>query len=189
MTRLPELTDPAVYAALAVILLLVVWIVYRRRRRRTWRLNKVLKEIAHDRIDRIVIPNGDGGEIQIEHLLLTTKGLLVVDIKDVVGTVFGSDRMQDWTVISEERRFTFSNPQHSLYDRLAAVRDIVRQVPVEGRIVFLDGAEFTKGVPELVRSLDELAKEFGGDDRKSATVKIEAFKPHWEQIQRAALRV
>lgn len=190
MTDMFELTDMQRYAALAVVLLLLVsWLVYRRSKNRTRQLNRVLNDISHDRIDTVVIPNGDEGEIQIDHLLLTSAGLLIVDVKDVVGTVFGSDRMQDWTVISEERRFTFSNPQHSMYDRIAAVRDIVRQVPVEGRIVFLDGAEFTKGVPELVRSLDELSDEFGSDDKKAATVKVEAFKPHWELIQKAALQV
>jgi len=49
--------------------------------------------------------------------------------------------------------------------------------------VFLDGAEFTKGVPGLVCNLDDLLAEFGDQDKAAAKVKIEAFKPHWEQIQ------
>ena len=129
----------------AVILLLVVWLIYRQRNRGN-RLQRVLDEISYDRIDDILIPNGDDGEIHIDHLLLTSRGLLIVDIKDVTGTVFGSDKMEKWTVISATNRFTFSNPQPALYDRIAAVRHIVRQVPVAGRLVFLDGGEFTKGI-------------------------------------------
>ncbi len=173
-------------SSLAVAFLLLVWLVYRRRMRGD-RVKRVLDEISHDRIDGLLIPNGDEGEIQIDHLLLTSKGLLIVDIKDAVGTVFGSDKMQDWTVISEDRRFTFSNPQPALYDRIAAVRQIVRQVPVEGRILFLDGAEFTKGVPSLVCTLDELQEQFGDKDKAAAQRKIEAFKPHWELLQKNAL--
>jgi len=94
--------------------------------------------------------------------------------------------MQDWTVISDNRRYTFPNPQPALYDRIAAVRQIVRQVPVAGRVLFLDGAEFTKGVPELVCTLDELMAEFGEPDKSAAKFKIEAFRPHWELIQKAA---
>jgi Nuclease-related domain len=170
----------------AVLLLLVMWLWYRRRRAGN-PLQRVLGEIAFDRIDGLLLPNGDEGEIQIDHLLLTSQGLLIVDIKDVVGTVFGSDKMQDWTVISEERRYTFPNPQAALYDRIAAVRHIVRQVPVAGRLLFLDSAEFTKGTPDLVSDLDRLLQEFGEPDKSAAKVKVEAFKPHWDLIRKQAL--
>jgi hypothetical protein len=171
---------------LALAALLLIWFLYRRRNAGS-RLQKVLSEIGHDRIDGLVIPNGDEGEIQIDHLLLTSQGLLIVDIKDVAGTVFGSDKMQEWTVISDNRRYTFPNPQAALYDRIAAVRHIVRQVPVAGRILFLDGADFTKGVPDMVCNLDELLDEFGEPDKAATRFKIEAFKPHWDLVRKAAL--
>ena len=168
-----------------LLLLLVVWLVYRRRVGGD-HLQRVLKEIAYARIEGLVVPGADDGEIQVDYLLLTSQGLLILHIKDVQGVVFGSDKMQDWTVISEDRRYTFPNPQPALYDRIAAVRQIVRQVPVAGRVLFLDGAEFTKGVPELVCTLDELMAEFGEPDKSVAKFKIEAFRPHWELIQKAA---
>ncbi len=177
--------SPWLLPALAVLLL--AWLVYRFVRGKSSRLQKVLDDIAFERIEALVIPSADEGEIQIDHLLLTSQGLLILEIKDVQGTVFGSDKMQDWTVISEDRRFTFSNPQPGLYDRIAAVRQIVRQVPVAGRILFLDGAEFTKGVPGLVCSLEELQSEFGETDKRAANYKIESFRPHWEQINKVAL--
>ena len=171
---------------LLVALLFVVWYVVRIRRGGN-RLKKVLTEIGHERIDALLIPNGDEGEIQIDHLILTSRGLLIIDIKEAVGTVFGSDKMQEWAVISKDRRYTFPNPQAALYDRIAAVRHIVRQVPVAGRILFLDGAEFTKGVPSLVSNLDELLEEFGEQDKDVAKVKVDAFKPHWDLIRKADL--
>jgi hypothetical protein len=170
----------------ALVLLLVLWLIYRRRRDGD-RLKRVLAEISYDRIDGLVIPNADDGEIQIDHLLLTSQGLLIVDIKDVEGTVFGSDKMQEWTVISDERRYTFPNPQGALYDRVAAVGYIVRQVPVAGRILFLDGAQFSKGTPDYVSDLDTLLEEFGEPDKAAAKFKIEAFKPHWDLLRKAAL--
>jgi hypothetical protein len=166
--------------------LLVIWILYRRRDAGN-RLKKILTEIGHDRIENVLIPNGDEGEIQIDHLLLTSQGLLIIDIKEAVGTVFGSDKMTEWAVISDERRYSFPNPQAALYDRIAAVRHIVRQVPVAGRILFLDGAEFTKGVPSLVSNLDKLVEEFGEPDKTAAKLKVDAFKPHWDLIRKAAL--
>ncbi len=170
----------------AVALLLVVWLIYQRRMGGN-RLQRVFDEISYDRIDDILIPNGEDGEIHIDHLLLTSRGLLIVDIKDVDGTVFGSDKMEKWTVISATNRFTFSNPQPALHDRIAAVRNIVRQVPVAGRLVFLDGGEFTKGTPELVADIDGLHNEFNEPDKAAGKFKIEAFKPHWDLIRKEVL--
>lgn len=171
----------------AVLLLLLLLFVRLRRRGGERSLSRLFAAIAFERIDGLVVPNGDDGEIQIDHLLLTANGLLIVDVKDVAGVVFGSDKMQDWTVINEERRFTFANPQPALYDRIAAIRAIVRQVPVTGRILFLDGAAFTKGVPRLVCQFDELLDEFAEKDKTSAKMKVEAFKPHWERVRRSAV--
>jgi hypothetical protein len=167
-------------------LLLILWLLYRFSKRGD-KLQRTLTEIAHERVDALVIPNGDDGEIQLDYLLLTSQGLLILHIKDVQGTVFGSDKMQDWTVISDDRRYTFSNPQPALYDRIAAVRQIVNQVPVAGRVLFLDGSEFTKGVPGLVCNLDELLEEFGERDKAAAQKKIEAFKPHWDRMLQRTL--
>jgi hypothetical protein len=169
-------------AAAALLLAVLLWIRFRRRTP----LESALAEIAYERIEGLVIPSADEGEIQIDQLLLTTQGLLILEIKEVRGTVFGSDKMSDWTVIADDRRFTFPNPQPALYDRIAAVRQIVRQVPVEGRVLFLDGAEFTKGVPSLACSLEQLVADFGEADKNAAKFKIEAFKPHWELIRKAA---
>lgn len=180
-------TTPWFLPAAGVLALLIVWIIYRYFRGAGNALQRALDEISFERVEGLVIPNSDEGEIQIDQLLLTSQGILIVDIKDVKGTVFGSDRMQDWAVISNERRYTFSNPQPMLFDRIAAVRQVVREVPVAGRLLFLEGAEFTKGVPGLVCTLEELVNEFGEPDKKAAKFKIEAFRPHWDLIRKAAL--
>jgi hypothetical protein len=182
----PDFPEIYLLPLVFLVVLLLLWLLYRRRMSRTRTLTSVLKQIGHERLDNLIVPNGDEGEIQIDHLLLTANGIVIIHIKDVIGTVFGSDKMQDWTVISESRHFTFANPQPALYDRIAAVRQIVREVPVAGRILFLDEAKFTKGVPDLVCSLDGLLDEFGESDRASAKVKVEAFRPHWEKICRYA---
>ena len=176
--------SPYFFLLVGILLLLLLWLLYRFVRGRGSKLDQVLREISYERVHDLVIPNGDDGEILIDQLLLTSQGLLILELKDVEGAVFGSDKMEDWTVISAQRRYTFPNPQHGLYDRIAAVRQIVRQVPVAGRVLFLDGAEFSKGMPGLVSTLDLLLEEFGEKNKKGAQVKVEAFMPHWELISR-----
>ena len=178
--------SPYFFLLVGILLLLLIWLLYRFVKGRGSKLDQVLRDIAYERVHDLVIPNGDDGEILIDQLLLTSQGLLILELKDVEGAVFGSDKMEDWTVISAQRRYTFPNPQHGLYDRIAAVRQIVRQVPVAGRVLFLDGAEFSKGMPGLVSTLDQLLVEFGEKNKKGAQVKVEAFMPHWELISRRA---
>jgi hypothetical protein len=183
----PDFPGTFVIPLVLVIALLGLWLLHRYRNRRTLSLSKVLDAIAFERADGLVFPDADDGEIQIDYLLLTPQGLLIIHLKDVIGAVFGSDKMQDWTVIGKDRRFTFSNPQPALYDRIAAVRNIVRQVPVAGRILFLDGAEFNKGVPGLVCNLEQLLEEFGEKDKSAANFKVEAFRPHWQNLLNNAI--
>ena len=178
--------SPWVLPLAVVAAILLAWLAWRWFAGRGTPLERALSDIAYERIEKLVIPSADEGEIQVDQLLLTSQGLLILEIKDVQGTVFGSDKMSDWTVIAEERRFTFPNPQPALYDRIAAVKQIVREVPVAGRVLFLDGAEFTKGVPSMVCDLDELVREFGEPNKDAARFKIEAFKPHWELIRKRA---
>ena len=178
---------PWLLPLVAVVLLLLAWLTYRLVRGKSGGLEGAIADISFDRIEGLVIPSADEGEILVDYLLLTSKGLLILEVKDVQGVVFGGDKLQDWTVINDSRRYTFSNPQPALYDRIAAVRQVVREVPVAGRILFLDGADFTKGVPGLVTDLGKLVSEFGESDKNAAKFKIEAFKPHWELIRKEAL--
>jgi hypothetical protein len=173
-------------AVAAAVLAIAGWLVYRRLSGGD-RLQQVLQAISHDRLETLVLPDVDDGEIQIDRLILTARGFLILDVKDVEGAVFGSDKMQEWTVISADRRYTFPNPQAALRDRMAAVHNVVRDVPVAGRLVFLDGAEFTKGTPGFVVDLDTLREEFEERDEDAARVSVEAFRPHWERLQQHAL--
>ena len=182
---LDELTPVqiAVAAAAAGLLLLLILIVWLRHRRRA--LARRLGKAGFDMLSDILVPNGDGGEIHLEHVLLSPRGVVLIDIKDVVGNVFGSDSMQDWTVISAKRRFTFSNPQQPLYDRLAAVRRLVPGVPVEGYVAFTSGAEFSKGQPTNVAALDALLDELTTETR--ADPLPEDYRAQWEKLREEAI--
>ena len=131
---------------------------YQRRARRKQLLAR-LDRIAYESAHQVLVPDGMGGYIHIDHLLLTPRGLLVLDTRRVPGLIFGGDQMSDWTVIGR-RRFTFDNPQPALYDRLAAVKALAGDFPVEGRLLFSNIGKFTKGMPKYVMMLDGIEVEF-----------------------------
>ena len=137
---------------------------YRRRARRRSLLAR-LERIALESAHQVLVPDGMGGFIHIDHLLLTPRGILVLDTRRIAGLIFGGDQMSDWTVMGRGRRYTFDNPQPALYDRIAAVKALVGDVPVEGRLLFSNVGKFTKGIPKWVLMLNGIEVEFPVVDR------------------------
>jgi hypothetical protein len=123
--------------------------------------------------------------LHVNYLLLTQRGLLVIDLFDVPGMIFAGEKMAQWSVFGPKRHFTFTNPLPMLYDRMAAVRHFAGDVPVEGRILFSMRGEFPKGRPDVVLRLDALQDEFPVVERAAGGAAA-AFAPVWEQIKAAA---
>jgi hypothetical protein len=154
---------------------------YQRRARRKQLLAR-LDRIAYESAHQVRVPDGMGGYIHIDHLLLTPRGLLVLDTRRVPGLIFGGDQMSDWTVIGR-RRFTFDNPQPALYDRLAAVKALAGDFPVEGRLLFSNIGKFTKGMPKYVMMLDGIEVEFPQVDRSlKGSAALEPFAEVWSRV-------
>jgi hypothetical protein len=154
---------------------------YQRRARRKQLLAR-LDRIAYESAHQVLVPDGMGGYIHIDHLLLTPRGLLVLDTRRVPGLIFGGDQMSDWAVIGR-RRFTFDNPQPALYDRLAAVKALAGDFPVEGRLLFSNIGKFTKGMPKYVMMLDGIEVEFPQVDRSlKGSAALEPFAEVWGRV-------
>lgn len=151
---------------------------YSRRKGLLARLERVGYQAAH----QVMVPDGMGGLIHIDHLLLTRRGVLVLDTRRIAGLIFGGDQMSDWTVMGR-RRFTFDNPQPALYDRIAAVKALVGEVPVEGRLLFSNVGKFTKGKPKHVLMLDGIEVEFPVADRSQPTFPEHApYTEAWNRL-------
>jgi hypothetical protein len=171
--------------ALALILLFwLLWRLWRGRDRSS--IGKALGAVAVDRVENVLVPDGMGGEIHIEHLLLTARGILVLNVKRYEGVIFASDRMDQWSAIGQSGRFTFPNPLSDLYDRVAAVRQIVRDVDVAGFVLFPSTADFSKGRPSDILLPEDLLQDYAKPDRDQTARMIEAFQPPWDKIRQAS---
>jgi hypothetical protein len=170
--------------AVAVLVAALLWVWWKRRNRST--IGDALKAVSVARIEDILVPDGMGGEIHVEHLVLTTRGILVLDVKRYEGVIFASDRMDQWTAIGAGGRSTFPNPLSSLYDRVAAVKQLVRDIEVVGFVMFPALADFSKGRPADVLLPDDLVAAYGKPDQGDLGRLTEAFAPHWERIREAS---
>jgi hypothetical protein len=179
LTELPPITWGLVAAAIVTgWLLSYVWRWYRARRSHK-QLAAMVSAAGLDSMVDVLVPDGMGGNFHVDFLLLTSLGILVVDLRDITGNIFGGDQMTEWTVMNGAMRTTFANPQAGLYDRIAAVKAVAGEVPVEGRVVFTRNGKFPKGLPKWTLMLDSLRSEF------PQVASSERYDEAWKQLKAA----
>jgi hypothetical protein len=184
LADLPSWAYPAASSVVLAALLVWGWVIWRKRRA-AQRLEETIDSVAYDVLRNVLIPNGMDGQITLQYLLLTERGLIVLDLLERPGAIFGGDQMVEWTSIGKKRRYTFRNPQHLLYDRLAAVKLLAGNTPVDGRVVFTTRSEFPKGKSTYVLRMDELTSEFAVVDRNRGNV-VAAFANVWSNVKKSA---
>lgn len=178
--------DPVLVGAVgfaAVVVGSIVWL-WRRRHNRS-SIRDAITAVAIERFDDVLVPDGMGGEIHLEHLLLTARGILVINVKRYEGVIFASERMDQWTAIGSDGRFTFKNPLASLYDRVAAVRGLVRDIEVAGFLLFPSQADFSKGRPDDVILPEDLVSIYAKPDKGGIGQVYEAFEPLWDRVRQS----
>lgn len=173
-----------VLAALVTLIVIgvLVMLVIRRRRANARGLQPLIRNLAQDALTNIVISDGNQGEIYIDHLLLTHRGLLLLDTIDAAGNVFAGDRMDTWSATHKGNRINFRNPIPALADRASAVKVLAPTVPIESFIVFTANVQFPKGHPENVTTVADLLDTVPPDPPAAS----EEFTTQWAAIKAAA---
>lgn len=149
-------------AALAVIItVVIVFIIVRhyKRNQHFHQISKLIKDLSHKSLRNILLPDSVDEKIWVDCLLLTDGGLIVLDIRDYVGRLFGGDNINEWTQIIGVKSHKFSNPLLELPARINAVQEIADDIPVIGHIVFTRRGAFEKGKPEGVYMVDEVYEQ------------------------------
>lgn len=163
---------------------MLLW--HRRRGNMARVVRRTIRRISHDCLRDIVLPDGIDGAVQIDYLLLTSRGVLVLDVKDIVGAVFAGDNMDQWTVMDSGRRYSIPNPQTAALRRVTAVREIARDIPVHGRIALTPTASFANKPPKAATTLIELMDEFDKSSDSPGQRQVDAFYPEWHKLRRLA---
>jgi Nuclease-related domain len=185
LKRLPPTAWILIACALVLgFALALLWRWYRRFRARR-ALRAAVTTGSSDHLTDSLVPDGMGGAYHVDYLLLTMRGVVVIDLRDVKGNIFGGDQMAEWTVMDGPRRFTFTNPQGALYDRVAAVKAVAGDVPVEGRIVFTRRGTFPKGLPKWTLMLDALRSEFPAAEFETPAETAARFREGWQRLREA----
>ena len=141
-------------AVLATVVVVPVLLFLFRTRLKNWRqerlIRKVLRRLGVQSMENIHLPDGVGGEVTIEYLLLGRDAILVIGVMRFEGLIFGSPHIDQWTQVINRRSYKFDNPDHNLKRQISAVRLIAPDVKVSGWHLFGHSAKFPRDKPDNV---------------------------------------
>jgi hypothetical protein len=168
-------------AALLAGLALGIVVIMLRRRRKT--LRALLRRIAWEQLADVVIPDEVDGEIHLDLALLTPRGILVLEVRHVSGTLFWGDQLERWTVLDGARRTVLQNPLPGMNARRHAVQALVPQAPVDGRVLLVGSIEIAGETPPGVVTVEGLVAEIPARGRQAPPPGLTAA---WAALKAAA---
>lgn len=119
-------------------------------------MDLILHSYKRDEVKEIIIPDGIGGLLEIEHLMLLDQGLLLIETYPISGNLFGAEQIDEWSQIIDGRSFKFANPLRRTRTARQALKLLAPNVPIFCRVVFSADSHFPKGKPEEVSTLATL---------------------------------
>lgn len=99
------------------------------------------------------------GTTQIDHILISTKGIFVVEVKHYSGWIFGNEKSDQWMQSIYRVKNRFQNPIHQNYRHVKAIQHLLDFLPKEqihSIVVFSGSAEFKTPIPNGVFYLEQL---------------------------------
>ncbi|MCK4586503.1 MAG: NERD domain-containing protein [Gammaproteobacteria bacterium] len=133
-------------------------------------IHKVLESLGTKYLHDIILPDGIEGYTYIDYLLLTPKGMIVLDINFSEGHLFGGESVDQWTQVVNNKTYKFDNPLYNNLTKCQAVQwninnnisedaRVNNNVETFGWIAFSSAGNFPKGIPNHVSMIGDLKND------------------------------
>ena len=99
------------------------------------------------------------GTTQIDHILITQNGILVIEAKHYSGWLFANEKQKQWTQVLFKLKHRFQNPIIQNKKHISAIKKILDFIPkehIQGLVVFTGDAQFKTELPEGVIKIKQL---------------------------------
>lgn len=135
----------------------------------------------------VTIP-GRKGLTQIDHLVLTRSGIVVLETKNYSGSLYDQGRRQGWIQrFPGGKQNRLHNPLDQNYGHIKSVESLVPGVPVSGFVVLAGSARFPQGAPDGVVTIRELKQILKGLHLGTEPVP-QRIQDAWVKLQQADQR-
>lgn len=122
-----------------------------------WRIRNIVEKSSANVLHDFIVPGAYGGLARIEYAVLTSGGILCLQVKHCNGAVFGAAEDAQWTNVDGGDRQRFLNPLIQSEGRRRALQNILPDVPLASLVVFTGAVEFMSALPDNVIRIRELA--------------------------------
>lgn len=116
-------------------------------------------------LNNITLPFQDG-TTQVDHILVSTKGIFVIETKHFSGWIFGEEKSPVWTQVIYRTKNKFQNPIRQNYKHIKVIQHLLDFLPEEqihSIVVFTGDGKFKTSIPKGVvyqRGLAEYISTF-----------------------------
>lgn len=110
-------------------------------------------------LNNVTLRLEDGSTTQIDHVLVSTKGIFVIETKHYKGWIFANPNSKIWTQVIYSLKFRFQNPIHQNYKHVKAIQrlcEFLEPQLIHNIVVFTGKAVFKTPKPENVCYAEEL---------------------------------
>lgn len=131
----------------------------------------------------VMLPDSLDGSTYVDSLALTANAIVVLYLKRYRGVIFAGEKIEQWTQVINNHSYRFPNPLQKMEVDIMAINSLVKDVNVEGKVIFTRGSEFPKGKPDSVVLISELEKSLKS---YSAEEIPPALQTAWKRLQEKA---
>jgi len=121
-----------------------------------WRLHTKIKSLGSDSIQHVNLPDGLGGSLFYECIILNAHGLNIYNVARYRGNIFAADTIEVWTQVENNRSYKFPNPLLELESKKIALAAQLPGIPITPGLLLTNNVIFPKGKPESVHLLHTL---------------------------------
>lgn len=80
-------------------------------------------------INDVYVPAANGKTSQIDHVVVSSYGIFVIETKNYKGWIFGDENSQNWTQIIYKEKHKFYNPIKQNASHIRALKNILKDYP------------------------------------------------------------
>ncbi|MGN0846598.1 MAG: NERD domain-containing protein [Kiritimatiellia bacterium] len=130
-----------------------------------------LSELPRERfvvLNDVMLPTRDGITTQVDHVVLGTTGIFVVETKDYSGWIFGDEKARQWTQSFRSGKYKFQNLIRQNWRHIYVMADLL-DLPTRyfrNVVAFVGEAEIMTQVPDYVVSGGNLCRHILSFDRQ-----------------------
>lgn len=132
---------------------------YLRATREERKIKRIMFRLSSQIMPNVELPDEVEGSIHVDYLMLTPRGIVVADVQNYRGILFGAENIDYWTQLVGHKSYKFDNPLPFNQNRVQSIKARIPGVHVEGRVVFSSAGSFPKGIPPGVSLIDALQKD------------------------------